>query len=120
MQTTSHILMIRPVNFAFNAETATNNAFQVKNDETNVQGNALKEFDEFVALLRKNGVDVTVVEDTPNQTHLTQSFQITGSPFMAMEQSCYIQCMLQTVGLNEKNMCLKRSMNILLLKTRSI
>ena len=25
----------------------------------------MKEFDEFVALLRKNGVDVTVVEDTP-------------------------------------------------------
>ncbi len=65
MQTTSHILMIRPVNFAFNAETAGNNAFQVKNDETNVQEKALKEFDEFVALLRKNGVDVTVVEDTP-------------------------------------------------------
>jgi len=57
--------MIRPVNFAFNAETATNNAFQVKNNETNVQGKALKEFDEFVGLLRKNGVDVTVVEDTP-------------------------------------------------------
>ncbi len=27
MQTTSHILMIRPVNFAFNAETAVNNSF---------------------------------------------------------------------------------------------
>ena len=39
---------------------------------------------------------------------------------MAMEQSCYIQCMLPTAGLNEKNMCLKRSMNILLLKRRSI
>ncbi|HEV8507419.1 MAG TPA: arginine deiminase-related protein, partial [Chitinophagaceae bacterium] len=65
MQTTSHILMIRPVNFAFNAETATSNAFQVKNDEGNVQGKALHEFDGFVSLLRKNGVDVTVVEDTP-------------------------------------------------------
>ncbi len=65
MQTTSHILMIRPVNFAFNAETATNNAFQVKNDEANVHGRALNEFDEFVSLLRKNGVDVTVVDDTP-------------------------------------------------------
>jgi hypothetical protein len=29
MQTTSHILMIRPVNFTFNAETAVNNAFQI-------------------------------------------------------------------------------------------
>jgi hypothetical protein len=65
MQTTSHILMIRPVHFAFNAETATSNAFQVKNDEKNVQGKALSEFDEFVSLLRKNGVDVTVVDDTP-------------------------------------------------------
>lgn len=65
MQTTSHILMIRPVNFAFNAETATNNAFQVKNEEANVQGKALKEFDEFVNVLRENGVEVTVVDDTP-------------------------------------------------------
>ena len=64
MQTTSHILMIRPVNFAFNAETATNNAFQIKNDETDVQGKALKEFDQFVSMLRSNGVDVTVVQDT--------------------------------------------------------
>ena len=30
MQTTSHVLMIRPVNFIFNAETAVNNGFQVK------------------------------------------------------------------------------------------
>jgi len=65
MQTTSHILMIRPLNFAFNAETATNNAFQVKNAEANVHVKALKEFDEFVALLRTSGVDVTVVDDTP-------------------------------------------------------
>ena len=46
MQTTSHILMIRPVNFAFNAETAANNTFQVRKDEINIQGKALKEFDE--------------------------------------------------------------------------
>jgi hypothetical protein len=64
MQTTSHILMIRPVKFGFNAETAVNNAFQVKSDEADVQDKALKEFDAFVKLLRENGVDVTVVEDT--------------------------------------------------------
>jgi hypothetical protein len=64
MQTTSHILMIRPVKFGFNAETAVNNAFQVKNDEADVQDKAVKEFDAFVKLLRENGVDVTVVEDT--------------------------------------------------------
>jgi len=65
MQTTSHILMIRPVRFGYNAETAVNNAFQVQSNEENVQQKALEEFDDFVTLLRNNGVDVTVVEDTP-------------------------------------------------------
>ncbi len=64
MQTTSHILMIRPVNFGYNAETAVNNAFQVQSSDKDVQQNANKEFDEFVTVLRNNGVDVTVVEDT--------------------------------------------------------
>jgi hypothetical protein len=64
MQTTSHILMIRPVNFGYNAETAVNNAFQVKGEDKDVQNKALKEFDAFVNLLQQNGVDVTVVEDT--------------------------------------------------------
>jgi len=57
--------MIRPVNFSFNEETAGNNAFQVKACTDNVQVKALEEFDRFVDLLRKNGVNVTVVEDTP-------------------------------------------------------
>lgn len=64
MQTTSHILMIRPVNFKFNEQTAGNNKFQVASAETNVQEQALKEFDGFVLMLRQNEVDVTVVEDT--------------------------------------------------------
>jgi hypothetical protein len=64
MQTTSHILMIRPVNFGYNAETAVNNAFQVKGKEDDVQNKALIEFDSFVNVLQQNGVDVTVVEDT--------------------------------------------------------
>jgi hypothetical protein len=65
MQTTSHILMIRPVNFGFNAETAVNNAFQVQGQEDDSQSKALNEFENFVAVLQDNGVDVTVVEDTP-------------------------------------------------------
>ena len=64
MQTTSHLLMIKPVSFGFNAETAVNNAFQTKSAETNIQQNALIEFNDFVTLLQNNGVDVTVVEDT--------------------------------------------------------
>lgn len=64
MQTTSHILMIRPAGFEYNAETAGNNAFQVKNDDDKVQQKAAAEFDAFVALLKKNGVDITVLQDT--------------------------------------------------------
>jgi hypothetical protein len=66
MQTTSNILMIRPVNFSFNAETAVNNAFQVKGQSEGAQEKALNEFNEFVAVLRNHGVNVTVVDDTPD------------------------------------------------------
>lgn len=66
MQTTSHILMIRPANFAFNLETAENNAFQMKTDALDVQPRALEEFDNFVTLLNKNDIDVLTVEDTPH------------------------------------------------------
>ncbi len=64
MQTTSHLLMIRPVNFGFNAETAVNNAFQVSGKDDYAQEKALKEFDDFVNILRDSGVDVTVADDT--------------------------------------------------------
>jgi len=56
--------MIRPISFGYNAETAVNNAFQVKGEEADVQNKALEEFDAFVDVLHQNGVDVTVVEDT--------------------------------------------------------
>jgi len=64
MQTTSHILMIRPVRFGYNAETAVNNAFQQKNSDHAVHEKAVEEFDRFVQTLRENGIDVTVVNDT--------------------------------------------------------
>src|SRR5688500_8242788 len=65
MQTTSHILMIRPVKFAFNEQTAVNNAFQVVSEEKDIHEKALREFDTFVEKLRAKGVDVLVVDDTP-------------------------------------------------------
>ena len=64
-QTTSTILMIRPVNFGFNEQTAGSNAFQNRNaKQQQVQDNALNEFDNLVSLLRNNGVEVIVVDDT--------------------------------------------------------
>ncbi len=64
MQTTSQLLMIRPVDFKFNEQTAGDNKFQVASEETDVQKQALAEFDGFVKILRANGVDVTVIDDT--------------------------------------------------------
>lgn len=57
--------MIRPVQFAYNAETAVNNSFQVASNDASVQEKALQEFDAFVGKLQANGIDVTVVQDTP-------------------------------------------------------
>jgi len=65
-QTTCHLLMIRPVHFQFNEQTAVNNAFQQKGDTTEVEQHAIQEFDRFVEVLRNSGVDVTVIQDTPN------------------------------------------------------
>ena len=56
--------MIRPVDFKFNEQTAENNKFQVASGQTDVQAKALQEFDDFAELLRKNNVDVTVIDDT--------------------------------------------------------
>lgn len=68
-QTTSHILMIRPVRFAFNEQTAESNAFQdatATEDPETVQSKALREFDMMVDNLRGFGIDVIVIEDTPD------------------------------------------------------
>jgi len=58
--------MIRPLHFMYNAETAVNNSFQVKSDTENLTEKAVGEFDAFVSALEKAGIDVTVVEDSPD------------------------------------------------------
>ena len=65
MQTTSTVLMVRPVSFGFNEQTASSNSFQKKGFENKANEAAQMEFDNFVELLHSNGVDVLVVEDTP-------------------------------------------------------
>lgn len=66
MQTTSTVLMVRPACFAFNADTAGNNPFQHDDlDPAQVAVQALLEFDNYVAALREQGVQVVVVQDTP-------------------------------------------------------
>jgi len=66
-QTTRHILMVRPANFAFNEETAANNAFQSRDQRLTpdeMSRNAIQEFDGFVQKLRDAGVDVIVAQDS--------------------------------------------------------
>ncbi|MBR1463886.1 MAG: amidinotransferase [Prevotella sp.] len=69
MQTTNHVLMVRPVRFAYNEETAGNNAFQQKCDSEDaalsIERQAVEEFDGYVALLQENGVTVDVLQDSP-------------------------------------------------------
>lgn len=64
MQTTAHLLMIRPLHFNFNEETAVNNSFQINSGDQTVPQKAIAEFDSFVKLLVDHGIDVTVVQDT--------------------------------------------------------
>lgn len=65
-QTTNTILMVRPINFRKNEQTAVNNYFQedleIKNDEINKK--AQVEFDAYVFKLKSYGIDVIVVSDT--------------------------------------------------------
>lgn len=67
-QATSHILMIRPVNFGFNTETAESNAFQDSKLALQTKGvaqeTARQEFDEMARQLQAIGVDVVVYDDT--------------------------------------------------------
>jgi hypothetical protein len=68
-QITNSILMIRPVAFRMNEQTAVNNYYQKVLDGLtleNVNAKAQEEFDTFVQKLKMVGVDVTVVDDTKN------------------------------------------------------
>ena len=66
-QSTNSILMIRPVAFRMNEQTAVNNYYQKVIDDllpATVNAKAKQEFDAFVTKLRAVGVDVIVVDDT--------------------------------------------------------
>ena len=64
MQTTNTVLMIEPVAFGYNAQTAENNYFQVEQKGADTQSKALDEFNNFVEKLRNKGINVIAVKDT--------------------------------------------------------
>lgn len=63
-QTTDTVLMISPVAFDYNEETAVNNAFQEEDNQSNTAEQARKESDAYIKLLEDNGINVITVEDT--------------------------------------------------------
>ena len=66
-QTTNTILMVRPIGFRMNEQTAVNNYYQQELEDTlpvTINAKAQKEFDAFVSKLQEKGVEVIVVNDT--------------------------------------------------------
>lgn len=66
-QTTNTILMVRPVSFRMNEQTAVNNYYQQEVTDmlpASINAKAQEEFDAFVEKLRAVGVEVVVIEDT--------------------------------------------------------
>src|SRR5690606_20899761 len=66
-QYTNTILMIEPIDFRYNEETAVNNYFQnqIEESQETIQQKALAEFHGMVSKLREHGVNVIVLKDTP-------------------------------------------------------
>jgi len=64
-QTADAVLMIRPVRFGANPETADSNRFQRADAVPGDTDAAVREFDRLVERLGAAGVEVIVVEDTP-------------------------------------------------------
>ena len=66
-QSTNSILMIRPINFGYNKETAKDNHYQTKDSIIkNSNESAQKEFDNMVMNLKQNGISVHVFQDDKN------------------------------------------------------
>lgn len=69
-QSTSSILMIRPVAFRSNEQTAVNNFYQKSINNLSAQGlqqKVLEEFDNFVVKLREADLEVIVIEDSQKE-----------------------------------------------------
>ena len=63
-QTTSTVFMVKPMDFKYNTQTAETNSFMNSEYGKDPKSAAMKESDDYVSLLEKNGVKVVRVEDT--------------------------------------------------------
>ena len=64
MNSASQLLMIRPVCFGFNEQTASDNFFRKADTCENAQERALEEFDEMVRILRSRDLSLLVLQDS--------------------------------------------------------
>src|ERR1700741_4648567 len=66
LQSSSHILLVRPANFGFNVETAVSNTFQNNTSLTNeeLRKKVNEEFENFASVLTSKGINVHVFNDT--------------------------------------------------------
>lgn len=74
---TDTILMVRPVRFGYNPETAENNIYQSLPPGLSPEGihlRALEEFDGFVGRLREAGITVVVIDETAPSTSTDSIF----------------------------------------------
>lgn len=65
-QSPAALLMIRPLSFGYNEETASTNAFQqaLNDDHIEIQKRAQKEFDDVVIKLNQNDIKAIIISDT--------------------------------------------------------
>ncbi|ACO73425.1 amidinotransferase [Laribacter hongkongensis] len=92
-QITNQIVMVRPVSFYFDTETAANDFFQKNLGEKRdvVQAKALIEFDAMVDLLRSKGITVHVLQDS-NQVMDTPDSIFPNNWFVSMEGGHLMLC----------------------------
>src|ERR687894_2268108 len=65
-QSSSSVLLVRPASFGFNAEGAESNAFARASQEPEIHSAVLREFDGLAQRLANAGVEVLVLDDTPD------------------------------------------------------
>ena len=94
MQTAQHILMVRPTNFMVNPQTVSSNHFQNTHlSIQNSQEKAQQEFDCYVNILQKIGVQVTVIED--QKTPITPDALFPNNWLMMLPTGQMVTCPMQ-------------------------
>ncbi len=65
-QTSDAVLLVRPARFAFHADAATTNVFASESRDPDIGRRALEEFEKLARRLTDAGLDVLILDDTPD------------------------------------------------------